>query len=154
MFLLQIVVIFLQQHSATFRMSVCLWSLDRPTAKPRALTGRRSHRRIHQISSQWLSPPETDCRRCGQTLDAFRKQAGQPNSSSKHFSPTEAALWPCTYYVLHANEFSRRAHYISGVTSAWGSFSLVGLWMGLLITLNLRSCCALFKIRWKSHLQR
>ena len=59
-----------------------------------------------------LSPPEADCRRCGQTLDAFRKQAGQPNSSSKHFSPSEAALWPCTYYVLHANEFSRRAHYI------------------------------------------
>ena len=48
----------------------------------------------------------------GKTLDAFRKQAGQPNSSSKHYSPTEAALWPCTCYVLHANEFSRRAHYI------------------------------------------
>lgn len=43
----------------------------------------------------------------GKTLDAFRKQAGQLNSSSKHYSQTEAALWPCTCYVLHANEFSR-----------------------------------------------
>ena len=117
--------------------SVRLDAAAPPTAKPRALTGCRSHRRIHQISPQWLSL-------------LLKRTVGVAGKPSMHFANKLGNRIPAANISLQPKPLCGRvlttcftptnfpdALIISGVTSAWGSFIFVGLWMGFLMTLYL-----------------